>query len=187
MSAWEGRLQRKETSKPRPIESRIGNEWTLTSSFTQRKKAVSKSSSQESHEVRYLCYAHSLPAGASPIFESALQLCVRTKRPSRVDPAAPPLTTRGTIHANRKSGESQRNSGACRVGSHPAVVFTQTFLTEREQEHSRCIRTLCVGVLIVSNMRNQYVVMSAGEPGYGALGGAPCWRDGLSSLLCRQR
>jgi hypothetical protein len=154
------------------------------SSFTQRKKAVSKSSSQE---VRYLCYAHSPPAGASPIFESTLQLCVRTKRSSRVDPAAPPLTARGAIHANRKSGENQQNNCACRVGSHPAIVFTHIFLIERELEPSRFIRTLCVGVLIVSNLRNQYAVLSAGEPGYGALGGVPCRRDGLSSLLCRQR
>jgi hypothetical protein len=73
---------------------------------------------------------------------------VRTKRPFRVDPVAPPLTARGAIYANRKSGESQRKSGACRVGSHPAVVFTQTFLTEREQEHPRCILTLCfIGML----------------------------------------
>jgi hypothetical protein len=72
----------------------------------------------------------------------------RTKRPSRVDPVAPPLTARGAIHADRISGESQRKSGACRVGSHPAVVFTQTFLTEREQEHPRCILTLCfIGML----------------------------------------
>jgi hypothetical protein len=71
---------------------------------------------------------------------------VRTKRPSRVDPVAPPLT--GVQLGDRISGESQRKSGACRVGSHPAVVFTQTFLTEREQEHPRCILTLCfIGML----------------------------------------